>query len=495
MSIDMQMYKTIRQLYTVEQHSMRNIADKLGISRRTVRKYCKGAVIPDVEKTRTCSAPIRRLVETEVIAMLEKNKSMPRKQQLSLRDIWQYLVREKGVPVGYSTITQYVRELKSRTPEIFIPISHEPGESVQFDWGDMTAVISGTKTVVSVFVAAFPYSGYIVGFVYPDKSMISFLDAHIRTFEHICGIPRQCIYDNLRTAVKSGSGKHAEKQEQFIRLEAHYGFTPVFCNVAAGWEKGVVENAVSIVRRIAFTPMPYVESYAQLQEHVTNRCIQYARTHVIKGQENTIWDRFKDERSHMLMLPESPLDTGFIVKALVHTDLTVRYQDVRYSVPKYLAGREVTLRISPFHISIFYHGQEVYKHNRALKKNDHQYILDHYLEILERKPRAINHAVVLKQGIMPNECSDFLRLCREIDPKKQLVDILLLGRQVEKEQLLLAIAQANNTKSPSLNLVRMLLELKEPVKITDDLVVEHKGLEIYDSLITKGDDVSGNITK
>ncbi len=269
----------------------------------------------------------------------------------------------------------------------------------------------------------------------------------------------------------------------------------MFCNVAAGWEKGVVENAVSIVRRIAFTPMPYVESYAQLQEHVTNRCIQYARTHVIKGQENTIWDRFKDERSHMLMLPESPLDTGFIVKALVHTDLTVRYQDVRYSVPKYLAGREVTLRISPFHISIFYHGQEVYKHNRALKKNDHQYILDHYLEILERKPRAINHAVVLKQGIMPNECSDFLRLCREVDPKQQLVDILLLGRQVEKEQLLLAIAQANNTKSPSLNLVRMLLELKEPVKITDDLVVEHKGLEIYDSLITKGDDVSGNITK
>ena len=495
MAIDMLTYKTIRQLYLMEHQSIRYIAEKLNMGRRTVRKYCKGGALPDIRKESTKYSPVRERVESEIMNLLEKNKSLPHKQQLNTKDIWEYLLREKGIAIGYSTTTQYIRELRNRTPEVFLPLSHEPGEAIQFDWGDMTAVIGKVKTVVSVFCAALPFSGYILAFAYPDKSTISFLDGHIRTFEQLGGVSRQCVYDNLKTAVKKGSGKTAQKQEQFIRIEAHYGFNSVFCNVASGWEKSSVENAVAIIRRIAFTPMPYVESFAQLQEHMTNRCLQYAKTHRIKGREHTIWEDFLEERYTLMTLPEAPLDTGFTTTALVHTDLTVRYQDIKYSVPKTLAGKEVTLRISPFHISVFYHGQEVYKHLRSLKKNEHQYVLEHYLDILERKPRAVNQAIVLKNGIMPKECSEFLRLCREDEPKQQLVDILLLGRNTEKDKLLWAIAQANNTKSPSLNLVRMFLEIKEPVQIIDNLIVEHKGLEIYDSLMMKGDTFYGNVSQ
>lgn len=331
---------------------------------------------------------------------------------------------EKGIAIAQSTALMYVRELRNKTPEIFLELSHEPGETIQFDWGDMVAVISGTKTVVSVFCAALPFSGYIHGFSYPNKNMLSFLDGHIKTFEHIGAVSHQCVYDNLRTAVKKGSGKNAEKQEEFIRMEAHYGFEPVFCNIASGWEKSSVENAVAIIRRIAFTPMPHVESFAKLQEHITNRCLQYARTHIIKGRQKTIWELFQEERPEMMPLSEVALDAGFTTTALVHPDLTVHHQGIKYSVPKTLAGKEVTLRISPFHVSVFYHGEQVYKHERPLKKQEHQYVLEHYLDILERKPRAINQAKVLKQGIMPKECSEFLCLCREQDAKQQLVEIL-----------------------------------------------------------------------
>lgn len=495
MAIDMQIYKTIRQLYLAEHHSIRYIAKKLNMGRRTIRKYCKGGTLPDIRKESTKYSPVREIVESEIIDLLEKNKSLPRKQQLNTKDIWAHLICEKGIAIGYSTTTQYIRELRNRTPEVFLPLSHEPGEAIQFDWGDMTAVIGQVKTVVSIFCAALPFSGYILAFAYPDKSTISFLDGHIKTFEQVGGVSRQCVYDNLKTAVKKGSGKTAQKQDQFIRIEAHYGFNSIFCNVASGWEKSSVENAVAIIRRIAFTPMPYVENFTQLQEHITNRCIQYAKTHIIKGRESSIWEHFIEERPLMMALPEAPLDTGYTITALVHTDLTVRYQDIKYSVPKALAGKEVTLRISPFHILIYYHGHEVYKHTRSLKKNEHQYVLEHYLDILERKPRAVNQATVLKTGIMPKECSEFLRLCREDDFKQQLVDILLLGRNTEKDKLLWALAQANNTKSPSLNLVRMYLEIKEPVEIIDNLIVEHKGLEMYDSLITRGGAFHGDLTK
>lgn len=495
MAIDMQNYKAVRQLYLIEHQSIRYIAKKLHMSRKTVRKYCKGGALPDVRKE--CGRPsrLRDMVETEIIKLLEENKKLPYKQQLNATDIWKYLMSEKGIAIAHSTTTNFVRELKNRTPEIFLEISHEPGETIQFDWGDMTAVIAQTKTVVSVFCAALPFSGYILGYAYADKSMTSFLDGHIKIFEQLGGVSCQCVYDNLKTAVKKGTGKNAEKQKPFIRMEAHYGFEPVFCNVAAGWEKGSVENAVAIIRRIAFTPMPHVESFQELQEHITNRCIQYAKTHIIKSRDNTIWELLQQERSKLLPLPEVALDTGFTTTALVHPDLTVHFQGIKYSVPKAFAGKEVTLRLSPFHIAIFYHGQEIYKHERPLKKQEHQYVLEHYLEVLERKPRAVNQAMVLKHGIMPKECSEFLRLCREDDVKQQLVEILLLGREVEKEKLLWSIAQANNTKSPSLNVVRMFLEIKDPVGIIDHLIVEHKGLEIYDSLILKGGHEHDNITE
>lgn len=133
--------------------------------------------------------------------------------------------------------------------------------------------------------------------------------------------------------MKKGSGKNAVKQANFIRLEAHYGFEAVFCNVAAGWEKSNVENAVAIVRRIAFTPMPRVDSFETLQNHVTNRCLHYAQTHTIRGHEYSIRDSLEQERKMLLPLPEVRLDTGFTYTALVHPDLTVHHEGTGIPFP------------------------------------------------------------------------------------------------------------------------------------------------------------------
>jgi len=487
MTIDWDSYRKVRQLFLVEGQSIRAISRQLHMSRKTVRKYCCGGVLPNVRKAMERPAPLFREVESEIIRLLEENKTLPKKQRLNARNIWEYLQSEKGIAIAQSTVRQYVRELREGHPEVFLPLEHEPGEAMQFDWGDMSAVIAGVKTVVSVFCAVLPHSGALCAFVYPDKSTCSFLHGHIQAFEFFGGVARRCIYDNLKTAVKKGSGKNAVKQEGFIRLEAHYGFEAVFCNAAAGWEKANVENAVAIVRRIAFTPMPRVDSYAALQDHVTNRCLHYAQTHTIRGHEQSIRDSLKQEQKMLLPLPGVRLDTGFTCTALVHPDLTVHHEGTRYSVPRHLVGKEVTLCLSPFHLTVFHRGREVYKHDRAMKKQDHRYVLEHYLEILERKPRAAEQAIPVKRGIMPEECREFLRLCREPDAKQQLVQVLLLGRRVERTRLLWAIQQANNTRNPNLSLVKLYLELEEPGPPRDDLEVQHKSLTAYDELLQEGE--------
>jgi len=487
MTIDWDTYRKVRQLFLVEKQSIRAISRQLHMSRKTVHKYCRGGVLPDVRKITDRPAPLFREVESEIIRLLEENKTLPKKQRLNARNIWEHLQSEKGIAIAQSTVRVYVRKLRERHPEVFLPLDHEPGESMQFDWGDMSAVIADAKIVVSVFCAALPHSGALCAFVYPDKSTLSFLHGHIQTFEFFGGVARRCLYDNLKTAVKKGSGKNAVKQASFIRLEAHYGFEAVFCNVASGWEKSNVENAVAIVRRIAFTPMPRVDSFEALQNHVTNRCLHYAQTHTISGHEQSIRDALEQEQKTLLPLPDVRLDTGFTCTALVHPDLTVRHEGTRYSVPRYLVGKEVTLCLSPFHLTIFHKGREVYKHDRAMKKQDYRYVLEHYLEILERKPRAVEQAIPIKHGIMPQECREFLRLCREPDAKQQLVQTLLLGCQVEQTKLLWAIEQANNTRNPNISLVKLYLELEDPGPPRDELEVQHKSLTAYDDLLQEGD--------
>lgn len=487
-TIDMNTYKMIRRLHAVEHLSQRKIAEQLGISRNTVRRYCEGAFHPE-QKTlyQTEKSPLRTVLEAEILKMFEEHKTAPKKQRINGKIICQHL-NLKGYQIGESTVRKYIQELRIERPEIFIPLEFEPGEAMEFDWGDVYAFIKNVKTRVSVFCAVLPYSYGIFCAVFPDKTYTSFFTGHVMAFSYFEGVPKRCIYDNLKSAVLEGFGKNAVKQERFKKLEAHYAFESVFCNIASGWEKGSVENLVSIIRKIAFIPMPVVNSFEELQEHVLSRCHNYCMTHQIKGRSHSIKEMLEEEKKHLLKLPMYPLDADEETKAMVHSDLTVRLNAVKYSVPMNYVGLYVTIKISPFHVTIYHDGKLVYKHRKGTHSLDHQYIPEHYLEILVRKPRAIKQAVPINQGVMPKELSEFMRLCKNKDRNQQFVDIMLLGIKLDNEDLLWAVKQANLSGSPSYDLVCFYLEIQNEsltVKpsIDDDLTVKQSDFKAFDDLI------------
>ena len=74
--------------------------------------------------------------------------------------------------------------------------------------------------------------------------------AHTSAFAALGGIPRRGIYDNMKTAVdKVKKGKARIVNSRFAAMASHYLFDPDFCNVASGWEKGVVEKNVQDSRQ------------------------------------------------------------------------------------------------------------------------------------------------------------------------------------------------------------------------------------------------------
>jgi len=494
MAIDWELYQQLRRLHLVEKLSQRVIAKRLGISRRTVKKYCTGKNLPDMRKATERPSPLRDATEGIILEILERNKTLPRKQQLNAHHIWLHLLENAGIAVAESTVREHVRLLRDRHPEAFVPLAHDPGEAMQVDWGDAAVYMNGTRCSVSLFCVALPHSAAVLCFVYPDKTMISFLEGHIQAFEMLGGVPHYCVYDNLKTAAQSGSGKSVIKNKQFCRVEAHYAFKAVFCNPESGNEKGHVENAVSIARKLAFTPMPHVADFQELQAHVTTKCLAYINEYKIKTHPLPMRQEFEADRAALLPLPGMPLDNGFTVLALVHPDQTVRYENMRYSVPHRLVGSTVTLRLSPFHITIHHKGEEVYRHKRATPKDGNQYVLDHYLDVLERKPRAVEQAIPVRSGIMPKECADFLQLCPEKDARQQLVDALLLGRAYERETVLWAFQQANNTRRPTFTLVKAHLELSHTTVTLEGPAVQKPDLHKYNILLGEGGGDHGDDT-
>jgi len=475
-------YGKIRALH-VNGVSDRQIAKALGVDRKTVCKYRDGAATPDDRVVVPRKAPLREAVEGEITRMLAENATLPRKQRFSAKDIWDVLVSEHGVAISEVHVRRLVREIRDAHGEAFIPLEHEMGDCVQVDWlENAVAIIGGARTLVQVLVFALPYSGAVCAFVYPDKTMLSFLHGHIKAIAWMAGVCRRFLYDNLKTAVLAGSGINAITQEEFKRIAQHYAFVPEFCNKAAGWEKSNAENGVKVTRNNAFVPIPRAESYEELQNHVSAKLLKYNMTHKIQGRPRKIWDMFTEEQASLAPLPLSPFEVDDTVHTQVYPDQTVRYDKVRYSVPYGYVGKNVTLRVSPFELNVYYRGNCLCTHGRVRFGGRDQYVLDHYLEILSRKPRAANQALPIKKGVMPDECRAFLKLCPDAQgANKQLVEIMLLARDVGEERVLAALGNAIGTGKPTAELVKYYLYGQQMPE--DAFVIEHNDLSCYDKLI------------
>jgi hypothetical protein len=110
---------------------------------------------------------------------------------------------------------------------------------------------------------------------YPSQGHEMLFDAHTRSFAALGGVARRGIYDNMKTAVdKVKKGKGRIVNERFAAMCAHYLFDPDFCNVASGWEKGVVEKNVQDSRRRIWIEAAKQRfgSFAELNAWLGQRC-------------------------------------------------------------------------------------------------------------------------------------------------------------------------------------------------------------------------------
>ncbi len=235
----MEIYEKIRYYQAHTDYSQRKVAELLGISRNTVKKYWKGQAVPWERKPGSGRRNdiITADVKAFIAACMEADRNVPRKQRHTAHRIYERLVRELGFEGCEASVRRTVAEMRGTPCDVFVPLAYEPAEALQIDWGEVTVVLAGVKQTVRLWCMCECSSGDCFVTAFYRQNEESFLEGIVKGFEYFGGVPQKMIFDNARVAVKEGFGHHAKATDKYLALSAHYAFRPIFCNPAQGHEK------------------------------------------------------------------------------------------------------------------------------------------------------------------------------------------------------------------------------------------------------------------
>lgn len=484
MIIEMDMYSEIRMRYS-NGESIRSIAARLGIARQTVKKYCEGATHPQIRKEYQRDAEVVTNSVRQFIlrCFREDTDENLRKQKHTAKRIYDRLVNESGFKGSYSTIRQAVRDLKAARivpPQSCVPLSYAPGEAVQIDWGEATVYLDGQKTKVYLFCGRLCYSCDIFVQVYRSANSEAFLEAQQLMFDFFGGVPRRAIFDNAKIAVKEGFGIYAKPQDRYLAFSAHYAFATDFCNPARGNEKGLVENLVGYARRNFMVPVPRVADIEELNLRLWNECLSYRQNHKVEHRQNPVMYMYQEEQSMLGPIPVYRYDTSKTVMARVGDFSTVRFEKNNYSVPTRYLRKEVTVKGYANSISILHDNQVIASYPRIYGFGQTQYRLEHYLDLLERKPRSVFQAKPVKENVT----RDLLEWGRQLPGGNQeMVKLLRLCVDYGEQHILALKASLPQGIVPTVDMIRSCLHEVLPVPLSwnhQDIAITPTDLSKYD---------------
>lgn len=438
-----ELFERIRIDHRQEGLSIRDLAKRHRVHRRTVRQAIASAVPPPRARPVRASpvmGPWIPLIRSWLVA----DRTAPRKQRHTARRVWQRLVEEERADVAEASVRRVVRglreELRTGVADVTIVGLHHPGAEAEVDFGEATVILDGEPTAVHLFHLRLSASAKGVTLAFLGEDQAALLEGHCVAFARLGGVPGRIRYDNLPAAVsRILEGRGREETDRFIAMRSHFGFDSFFCEPGerGAHEKGGVEGEVGRFRRRHLVPVPRFASLAELDAFLADADRSDERRHV-DGRRETVGEAFELERPHLRPLPDEPFDPALLLRPRVDAKARVSVRQRWYSVPARLAGRRVEVRLGARRLRVLADGRVVADHPRHPRKGSQTLLLDHYLEVLIRKPGALPGSLTLAQaragGAFTSAHERFWRRARrrlgDGAGTRALIGVLLLHRSL-----------------------------------------------------------------
>ncbi len=435
----MELFAEIRREHQFGVGTIKGVARKLGVHRRVVRQALAAAVPP--ERTyRARATPALDRVRDLIDRILEADRTAPRKQRHTARRIHDRLQTERPTAaIAASTVREYVRAWKQaeglRGRTVCVPQTYAWGHEAQVDWYEAVAILGDEEVTLQVFCLRSMASGAAFHRAYPRATQQAFLEAHEGAFAYFGGVFTTLRYDNLTSAVrKILRGYRREETIRFLAFRSHWQFDATFCTPGEGHEKGGVEGEAGYFRRNHWVPVPQAADLDALNAQLLAGC-RADEARVIHPRTHTVGEAVTIERASLRPLAAEPFDLQEVSFPQVDGAGCVRVKTNPYSVPA-TVGTTVEAKLGSAHVELWADGHCLARHERSYVRFLPVLELEHYLDVLVRKPGALAGSTPLAQcrarGLWPASYDTLWAQCIRRHGKqagtREMIGVLQLAR-------------------------------------------------------------------
>ena len=264
----------------------------------------------------------------------------------------------------------YVRKIKERNQrQAYIRFETVPGLQAQVDWADfqIADLYSALQTTVYLFVMVLGFSRAMYAELVVSCTLQSFMDAHIRAFHYLGGIPLELLYDNMRHVVVGNTFGKPRFNIEFAHFAHHYGFTPIACPPYSPWVKGKVERPVDYIRESFWRGYSFL-SLEQTNCDLLGWLSDTANCRVHGTHRQPVDLRWQQEKPSLSACPASDYDTSVKAYRKVYKDCMISYNASRYQVPPEVIGKKILLKVKDGVIRFYDDDRLLVTHSEAAQK-------------------------------------------------------------------------------------------------------------------------------